>query len=158
MTNEDVIRQFYTAFQNKDWKAMQSCYHPKIVFSDPVFPNLKGKEALAMWHMLLAGATDLATEFSEVKATGQEGRGHCEAKYRFSKTGRKVHNKIDAKFTFEEGLIVRHRDQFNLWAWSSMALGPVGTLLGWTPMLQRKIRIMAATNLKAFIEKNPDYQ
>ena len=137
---------------------MQECYHPQIVFDDPVFSHLNGKEAKAMWHMLLSTSTDLKITFDGIQDDGERGRCRLEAFYSFSKTGRKVHNKINALFSFQDGLISRHSDSFDLWKWSSMALGPLGLLLGWTPWLQRKIRGMAARNLKQFIDKNPAYQ
>lgn len=154
----EVIQNFYRSFQQKDWAAMQKCYHEDIEFNDPVFPMLKGKRAKAMWHMLVAASTDLEINVSQIKTSGQQGSCHWEATYSFSKTGRKVYNKIDAEFEFKGGLIIHHHDHFNLWKWSKMALGLPGVMLGWTPFLKQKIRGMAEKNLQAFIDKNPSYQ
>ena len=67
-----------------------------------------------------------------------------------------VLNRIDARFVFDEkGLIVRHRDTFDFWAWSRQALGMPGLLLGWTPMLQHKVRAQAAANLARFLAGRP---
>ena len=160
MTNshEQLIAKFYTAFREKDFRAMQQCYHGEIIFSDPVFKNLNGKEAKAMWHMLLSIGKDLQVTFKDIKADGQDGQCHWEATYTFSTTGRKVHNVIDATFEFRDGKIFRHTDQFNLWRWSRMALGISGLLLGWTPFMQNKIREQAKNNLKKFIGSHPEYQ
>jgi ketosteroid isomerase-like protein len=158
MNNQQLITTFYTAFQNKDWKAMQSCYHNDIVFSDPVFQNLKGKEAFAMWHMLVEAGKDLRLEFKDAKANEHEGTCHWEAYYSFSRTGRKVHNIIDAKFKFKERKIIEHIDTFDLWRWSRMALGTSGILLGWTPIVQKKIRTLAQSNLQKFINVHPVYR
>lgn len=46
-----------------------------------------------------------------------KGSGHWEAKYTFE--GNAVHNVIDTKFEFRDGLIVKQTDSFNLWTWSS---------------------------------------
>src|SRR5215212_9859020 len=54
-----LMQTFYTRFQQHDYAGMIACYHPDIVFSDPVFTDLKGKQAGAMWHMLVGGDTDL---------------------------------------------------------------------------------------------------
>lgn len=158
MDNKLLIETFYKAFQNKDWEAMHACYHPSIHFSDPVFPDLKGKEAKAMWHMLLAASTDLRITFDGAQASHDTGTCHWEAYYSFSRTGGKVHNKIDATFTFKEGLIAHHTDTFDLWKWSKMALGTSGLLFGWSSFMKQKIRKMAAKNLAHFIAKNPSYQ
>ncbi|HNP76912.1 MAG TPA: hypothetical protein PKM91_06725, partial [Cyclobacteriaceae bacterium] len=57
----------------------------------------------------------------------------------------------------EDGLIIQHKDSFDLWRWSGMALGLSGKLLGWTPMIQNRIRATAMGNLKKFMEQNPGY-
>jgi hypothetical protein len=65
-----------------------------------------------------------------------------------------VHNRIDARFEFDgQGLITRHRDRFDFWAWSRQALGTTGWLLGWTPMLRNKVRYTADGNLRRYLER-----
>ncbi len=158
LESEKLIEKFYTGFQQKDWKGMQQCYHDKIVFSDPVFKNLKGAEVKAMWHMLTTAGKDLEISFQHIKVDGASGSCDWEAHYTFSLTGKKVHNLIQATFEFSEGKIIRHTDSFNLWRWSGMALGVTGTLLGWSPFVQSKIRKMAGKNLEKFIQEHPEYK
>jgi ketosteroid isomerase-like protein len=145
--NEDTIRRFYSAFQKRDAATMAACYAPDVRFSDPVFTDLRGGDAGAMWKMLCERGKDLKIEFSGVSADGAIGRAHWEAWYTFSTTGRKVHNVIDAEFEFRDGLIVTHTDRFDLYRWSRQALGVAGVLLGWSPLLQNKVRAMAAKGL-----------
>lgn len=111
-----------------------------------------------MWHMLCEGGKDLAVTFSDVEADEATGRAHWEARYTFSTTGRKVHNIIDAWFRFKDGLIIEHRDHFDFWRWSRMALGPTGLLLGWTPLVQNRVRRTARGRLEKFIQQHPEYQ
>ncbi len=153
---EQLITDFYTAFKNKDAEKMARCYADDIVFNDPAFKNLKGEEARDMWRMLLESATDLKVSFSDVKANGNIGSAHWEAIYPFSKTGNTVHNKIKATFEFENGKIVRHTDDFDLWKWSGMALGMSGKLLGWTSLVQNKIKNTAEKSLDRYREKKKD--
>ena len=155
--SQKLIERFYYCFQQKDWEGMQECYHPEVIFSDPVFRNLKGKQAKAMWHMLTAAGKDLTVSFQHVKSDGASGSCDWEAWYTFSRSGRKVHNRIHAKFEFSDGKIIKHTDSFNLWRWSSMALGLAGILLGWSPLIQMKIRNTAKTNLHQFILQHPEY-
>ena len=142
-----LLRDFYAAFARRDHAAMARCYAPDAHFSDPVFPDLKGSEVTAMWRMLAERATDLRIEASGINAEGDRGVAHWEAWYTFSGTGRPVHNVIDATFTFRNGLIARHIDRFDFHRWSTQALGPVGFLLGWTPMICNKVRRTAAAGL-----------
>jgi ketosteroid isomerase-like protein len=151
--NAQLVSRFYTAFVNGDLDTMIGCYADDIWFSDPVFPNLRGKDVGAMWRMLGTGKTTKRIDltFSDVDGDDRGGRAHWEAIYDFIETGRRVHNKIDATFEIRDGKIVRHQDRFDLWKWSGMALGPTGKLLGWLPPVQNAIRGKAAKGLAAFL-------
>ncbi len=152
-SNEALLRKFYDAFARRDGETMASCYAPDARFSDPVFPDLQGERAGAMWKMLTGRAADLKIEASGIRADDRTGEAHWEAWYTFSATGRKVHNIIDARFEFRDGLITRHDDHFDFWRWSRQALGLPGVLLGWSPMLRNKVRATAAKGLDQFLKR-----
>ena len=59
-------------------------------------------------------------------------------------------NRIEAKFAFRDGLIVRHYDRFSFWTWAGQALGPAGKALGWFVPLKWKVRKDAARALAAY--------
>lgn len=148
--NEELLTTFYTCFQQRDPAGMAACYHPEIVFSDPVFQTLKGERATAMWHMLIGRSKDIALNFSKIQADEQQGSAHWEASYTYSATQRKVLNIVNAQFRFQDGLIILHQDTFDLWKWAAQALGTSGRLLGWTPFMQKTIRQKAAQALDAY--------
>ena len=149
--NAELIRKFYTSLGNRDARGMAECYHPAVKFSDEVFTDLEGVQANGMWQMLCERAKDLKVEFRDIEADDSAGRAHWEAWYTFSASGRPVHNKIDARFEFRDGKIVRHRDKFDFWAWASQALGPTGRLLGWSSFLKNRVRSRATKGLATFL-------
>lgn len=151
MEHQQLIEQLYTAFQNRDYTTMQSCYHADATFHDPAFEHLDANQVRAMWQMLLTSAKDLKVTFDTIQASGNTGSCNWQAWYTFSKTGRPVHNIIQASFEFKDGKIYRHRDSFNLWRWSRQALGASGMLLGWSPVVQNKIRSNAKAALQKYI-------
>ncbi len=156
-SNEKLIRDFYAAFASRDAAAMAQCYHPDIMFSDPAFPMLRGTEASAMWAMLTSRAkNDFEIILTMARADDQGGHANWEAKYTFTQTGRKVHNRIDAVFAFRDGKIIRHIDRFPFWRWSRQALGPIGTLLGWSLPIKIMIRKKARAALAQFMDRD-DY-
>ncbi|MEM1221108.1 MAG: nuclear transport factor 2 family protein, partial [Bacteroidota bacterium] len=57
-------------------------------------------------------------------------------------------------FQFKDGKIIDHKDEFSFWRWSSMALGPVGTFLGFTPFLQNKVKKMTRKLLTDYMQKH----
>ena len=154
MENQSIIEQFYTAFQNKDAEAMVALYHDDIEFTDPGFGLLKGERAKAMWRMLCQGATDLKIEFSGIEATENAGKAHWEAYYTFSKTGRKVHNIIDATFEFKDGKIIKHTDDFNLKRWAGQAMGWKGKLFGGASFFKKKLHEQTSRLLDKFMRNS----
>jgi limonene-1,2-epoxide hydrolase len=149
----DLLTNFYNAFNRHDPEVMAQSYAPDVVFSDPVFQTLRGSEPGDMWRMLAGRSKDLKIEFSVLEATPDSGKVHWDAHYTFAATGRKVLNRIDASFKLKDGKIIEHHDMFDLWAWTRMALGTSGILLGWSPLVQNKVRATAANGLKDFRAK-----
>jgi ketosteroid isomerase-like protein len=147
----NVIERFYTAFQQRDADGMAACYHPNVVFNDPVFRDLRGPRAGAMWAMLLKRSADLKISYRDVREDGQTGGAHWEARYTFSQSKRPVHNLIEARFRLQDGQIIEHTDHFDFWRWSRMALGMPGVLLGWSPIIQRKVQRTAMEGLEKYI-------
>jgi ketosteroid isomerase-like protein len=147
-TNEELINKFYSAFQKRDAQGMNACYSRDIVFFDPVFGLLEGDAARSMWEMLCASAKDFSLTYGNIRHLDEE-YSTCDwvASYTFSKTGRKVVNKITAHMRFSGGEIVEHSDAFSIHKWSKQALGFPGWLLGWNTMFQRKIKNSAKKNL-----------
>ena len=152
-TNEALINKFYSAFLQKDYKTMNSCYSGDIIFYDPAFEILRGDEARFMWEMLCKNATNLSLTYGNIIKLDDE-YYTCDwvATYTFSKTGRKVVNNIRANMRFANGEIVEHSDAFSLHKWSSQALGFAGKLFGWNSFFQRKIKNQAKKNLLKFIQ------
>jgi ketosteroid isomerase-like protein len=151
-----VIRKFYDAFALGDIDGLGRCYHPDVSFGDPVFLELEGRErVVGMWRMLLERSRGIELAVRDIEADDHSGSAHWTARYVFSQTGRRVVNEVDAQFRFEDGLIVRHHDAFDFRHWSKMAWGkPTGVLLGWTPMLRRKVRERARGQLEEFLQSN----
>ncbi len=149
-TNKALIERFYGAFADKDGATMAACYAPGIHFSDPVFPDLRGERAGAMWKMLTGVDGDLRIELLEHSADERRGSAHWRAHYTFTETGRPVVNDIQAALVFEDGLISEHRDNFDFYRWARQALGLPGLLLGWTPIIRSAVRRKAGARLDAY--------
>jgi hypothetical protein len=154
--SQATIERLYAAFAQLDGAAMQACYAPAAHFEDEVF-TLDGAHRIGgMWRMLCDATKSrpesrAAWRLSTSRITDRS--AHWDAHYLFSATGRPVLNRIDASFEFDAGgLIVRHRDRFDFWAWSRQALGTPGLLLGWTLLLRRKVRATAAANLQRYLD------
>jgi ketosteroid isomerase-like protein len=148
--NEALIERFYGAFGQRDGAGMAACYAPDVRFSDPVFTDLRGPEAGAMWRMLTGRADDLRIELLEREADDERGSARWRAHYTFTQTGRPVVNDVRASFRFADGLIAEHRDDFGFHRWARQALGPTGLLLGWTPLVKSGVRRRARAGLDEF--------
>jgi len=149
---QQLIEKFYQAFAKLDAETMVSCYHNDIIFEDPAFGTLKGEKAKNMWRMLCESQREknFIVHSSNIKCDEKTGSAHWEAHYVFSKTGRKVHNKIAAEFIFKDAKIIQHIDHFNLHTWSQQAFGIKGLLLGWTSFFKKKLNTQTNKLLQNF--------
>jgi SnoaL-like domain len=152
-----TIERLYAAFTRLDAPAMAACYAENARFDDEAFSLTGRREIGGMWAMLCDAVQAKGRDVWRLEVSAiTERSAHWEPTYRFSATGRMVHNIIDAEFEFDAaGLITRHRDRFDFWRWARQALGPAGLLLGWTPLLRSKVRTQAAANLKRYLSKQP---
>ena len=149
-SHRSLIEHFYAAFARRDGAAMAACYTPDAQFRDPVF-DLRGERIGAMWRMLCERGENLRVAASGIETDTDGGRAHWQAWYTFRTTGRYVHNIIDAHFRFRAGRIAEHIDDFSFWRWSRQALGPVGLVLGWMPVVRAKVRREADAALNHWI-------
>jgi ketosteroid isomerase-like protein len=149
--NRQLIERFYEAFGRCDGAAMSACYRDDAHFHDPAFGDLHGPEIGAMWRMLTGRATDLKIELHEHDADETTGSAHWIARYTFS-TGRPVVNDIHATFTFADGLIAEHIDDFDFRRWARQALGPAGIAVARLPPLRGKASAKARGQLDEFIK------
>ena len=151
--SKETITRLYAALARLDGAAMQACYAPDAEFDDPAF-SLRGAAQIGgMWRMLCSATQAKGRDVWRVELGNiTDHSAHWEAHYRFSVTGRTVHNSIDTQIECgPDGLIRRHRDTFDFWHWARQALGAPGLLLGWTGFLRRKVRLQAAANLARFL-------
>ena len=153
--NDALIERFYEAFARSDGPAMAACYAPDVHFRDPVFGDLAGTAAGAMWRMLTRASRDFRLELLEHSSDSTAGSAHWQAHYTFSQTGRPVINDVTAAFRFWDGLIVDHVDTFDFRRWASQALGLRGALLGWTPIVRSAVRRRARESLERFQATEP---
>jgi ketosteroid isomerase-like protein len=155
METHKLIEKFYTAFMQKDVANMLACYHPEVIFKDPVFGNLNAEDTKAMWRMLIQRGKDLKLTFTILQTTSSQATANWRATYTFSLTGRKIENHINATFILKDGLIYRHTDTFNLNKWLSMAFGVKGLLIAYIPPLKNKFKAGIQKALQQYKTNNP---
>ncbi len=152
MTNEETINRFYAAFQKLDYATMQSCYTDDAVFNDHVFGLLDAAETRAMWEMLCKRAKDFSLMYGNIKLLDEEyTTTNWTASYLFTKTNRRIVNRITAHMKFRDGLICEHTDAFDIYRWARQAFGLPGLLLGWTSWMHKRIQKQAKEGLEKFM-------
>jgi ketosteroid isomerase-like protein len=151
--NGELIHRLYEELGRHDGESMAACYAPDARFRDPVFGELTGAQAGDMWRMLTGRSEDLRVELVDHGADEETGHAHWIARYTFTPTGRRVVNDVRARFRFSDGRIVEHIDRFSLYGWTRQALGPVGTLFGWSPPLVLGLRFRARRDLARFSKR-----
>lgn len=153
-TQKEIILEFYQSFARLDHAGMNACYSENIIFQDPVFGLLEGEEVRSMWKMLCTSARDFSLEIGDIEIIdGEYATCKWTARYTFSKTGKRVENKVKAFMKIVDGKITEHSDAFRLSTWLAQAFGWKGILFGWTGVMKRAVKKKARKGLEAFMAR-----
>jgi predicted SnoaL-like aldol condensation-catalyzing enzyme len=152
--NTILLDRLFTSLDGHDHAAMAGCYGTAAKFSDIAFCLEGRKQIHAMWHMICEG--DIRAKFHIVDADNHSAQVNVTDDYTFSSTGRKVHNVIQSRFRFQDGVIIEHQDSCDARAWAAMALGGAsGWFAGRFHLLRSK---KAHEKLDAFVARHPEYR
>ncbi len=151
--NEQLLKDYYTAFQNRDAQSMASYYHEQAQFDDPAFGKLNRDEVALMWQMLCRSSKDLRVKFQLKHVDETSARVDWEAFYSYGKSKRKVHNQVKASFKFQDDKILYHNDLFSLWKWARQAMGSIGLFIGWTKFFRNRLQQQSNDMLQRFLAK-----
>ena len=163
--NQQTIQSFFQCLAGGDYRGMQKYLHPEVEFTDIGFV-LQGKQVGAMWHMLCDKG--LRIMYRNATANDDVGSVNWQCNYEFKKdessAPRPIHNIIEARFRFENGLIREHHDTCDFDKWADQALGIgshvlvlFGTLVGHRELLHEKVRESAKKKIDAFVTAHPEY-
>ena len=154
MTAVQIADNFYAAFSNHNSSEMIKLYHDDVIFTDPAFGMLKGDRAKKMWEMLLANSkSELKIQYEILDTSNEHATVSWTAKYIFGPQRRLVENHVTARLKIKQGKIVEHHDTFNMWKWSSQALGLSGRLLGWTGFMKKKVQLKTNRALDKYMNE-----
>jgi SnoaL-like domain len=139
---EQQIRKFYADLEQGRAEACIEQLSAEATFEDPIFGKVAAGEVPSLIRFLCANPSPgRRFEVHEVQIHDHERATlRWTAHYIFPTTGRAVANQIETPMSFRDNRIASYADRFDLWRWMGMALGPVGVLFGWTPILQEKVR------------------
>lgn len=140
---EAVARRFYDAFCAHRKKDMAALYAEDVSFKDAVFSYDDRAGTMGMWRKLLGNPDKAAFRYTFDRVEGDVAIGTWVADY--ESLGRPVRNVIESRLTVRDGLIVQHRDDFDLGRWMRQAL-PLGPLAELRP-----VQALVTAVLRAFI-------
>jgi ketosteroid isomerase-like protein len=154
--NEALLHRFFEALTQHDIDKIVACYDQQIIFSDPIFPILRGQDVVDMWRMLFLRNNDLQIIVNKITADNKGGHAAWQAQYTDTQTRRIVIYSVNTMFAFRDGLIIRQIDRFSFWQWSRQAFGLTGQLFGWSWPMKSLIRKKAMIALLGYQQPRPD--
>jgi ketosteroid isomerase-like protein len=150
--NAALLNRLFDALGRHDHAAMAACYHPKARFRDIAF-DLEGRKIGDMWRMVCSG--DIRVEIEQVEADDRTGLARIVDRYSFGRKQKPVVNRIESRFQFRNGRIVRQDDDCDpqSWAEQSLGRGPLGALAGRSRLVRS---VLARGKLAWWILRHPD--
>lgn len=164
MSNEDIIKKFFTCYQIHDFHGMHDCLDENVTFSDFAF-DIQGKEVKAMWHWFCVPYLERekpidVPEFDVAKSEGDVVSAKYRVSYLYGKNHRHVDYFIDSHFRLQNDKIFDQKDEFDSisqFEFAKMAFGFPLQLLALTPLLRIVVRKKAAEKLRQFIKAHENH-
>jgi hypothetical protein len=148
--NQAAVNLFLGAQKDRDPIRLQNAVREDVVLQDPLFGELKGAQAFAMWQMLWR-FREYSVTVDEQAASPTEGKAEWRQTYNLPATRRMILNKVTSSFTFYDRRISAITDKWSLYGYARMGQGALGLLLGWLPPFQETMRQAALERLTLFI-------
>lgn len=161
MSNEDIVRKFFSCYQAHDFKGMHSCLDENVKFSDFAF-NLHGKEVKAMWHWFCISypPREKPIDMPEYEILSDDSNT-VTAKYRVvylnGEQQRPVDYFIQSQFVVQNEKIVKQEDTFKSISkveFAYMAFGFPKQLGFLIPIFHVFVKKKAAQKLKQFMQEH----
>jgi hypothetical protein len=153
MVNSELTARFFEAFKKLDYRAMNDCCAPGIIYNDPIAGILEGDVVLRYRELICTGSRDMQLSFGPVKELDHEYIS-CpwSATYYFEPFQRVVRYDATAYMKMSGGLITEHSDGYRLSTWLAKNYGITGYVFGWSGYMKRKIKYHYRRLLREFIE------
>ncbi len=159
MSNEDVVRKFFSCYQSHDFKGMNSCLDEHVKFSDFAF-DIQGNQVRAMWHwfcipFLLREEPVDVTTFEILHAEGDVVEASYRVSYLYGDKQKPVIYFIKTSFVIQNDKIVQQTDEFgniSEYEFAKMALGLPFQFLAFTPLLRDIVQPKAIKKLNEFMQ------
>jgi len=154
MKNIKIIKEYYKAFENGDVATMLSFYDDDIKFEDPAIGKIKGDEAKYWWQFLCENSVDLSIDIKEIKIDEDKGIAIWTNHYTVEETGNRVSLDIVSKFYFEDGLIIKHIDEYDIKSFVKQAFGKAAGIVGGSFLVKKTVRLQSKKLLKQYMIEN----
>ena len=158
MSNESIVKKFFTSYQLHDYLGMHNCLDQNVKFSDFAF-DISGDEVKAMWRWFCMRypPRELPIEvraFEIIKSEGESIHVDYRVIYLYGDDQRPVDYWISAHFVIKNDKIVEQKDSFKVistFEFASMAFGLPKSLLAFTSFFQKQLKKAAAKKLNQFM-------
>jgi ketosteroid isomerase-like protein len=134
-----VTERLFSALRRRDAAGIAACYDEDAVFSSPLIGDVRGTEVEAVWRAIFAKTRESALSFTIVDLGLTTARVEGTVTFSLVASGRSVTSRFNSALHIRDLRVVCHDDHFDAWAWSSMAFGPAGLLLGWSKAWRRRM-------------------
>jgi len=167
MSNIDIANSFFSHYASAAtdnvaaYQGMQQHLDDHVTFSDMAYNNgIKGKKVFAMWHWFCTrepAPVKVTFDPSKTKEVGEIVILVYRAEYIFGYnpnvpgSGKPIDYEITANLTIKNDKITDHKDEADIVAWTTQAMGPGAAATSSTPEFKAKLRGMAEKLLDDFI-------
>jgi ketosteroid isomerase-like protein len=133
-----ATQRLFSALTRRDPAGIVACYDRSGSFSSPIAGDIRRQDLEAFWRSVFKRTRDNELTFAIMDAGLTHARVEGCASYVLLASGRNVSCPFVSMLHVRDGLVRRHVDFFDAWAWAQMAFGASGLVLGWSNTWRRR--------------------
>ncbi len=149
MSNQlELVKDYYQALNNGDYKKLSKLYHKKASYNDPIF-SFQGKEILALWYTSTRPEMNMKAVIHAIEEEKDVVKTEWTVSYTIPTLKKRISLNEIGVFRFEENKIIAHSDDYSFYDWCKQAFGLIGVVFGWSNWLKQKVQRQARKSVLA---------
>jgi hypothetical protein len=155
--NVVLLERFYTGIQNSDIAAIRTCYAPNVVLLRPgLWRATRRQDGSDVGHVIQPRRAP-ADHLQRPIRRRLHRLGTLGSPLRVRQDRAPGPQPDHLRISLRRARVAEHRDSFRVYRWAAMAIGPVGRLAGWTPLLRSALHKETVRLLDRF-QANLDHE
>lgn len=139
MSHEFIINKVFESITELNSVKINALYADEAIFEDPSIGEITGVVIKYWWQFLYGQMSNISIEVLDIKINGDEAIVSWKNNHLLKLTGKQLSLDFTTNFTFKDGFIVFHKNNYDFKQFVKQAFGPIAAMSG-NKIMQKMIK------------------